>query len=151
MLFFCQAYGTHAISPFPSPHHLSNKDNGRRGFSKQHTIHAHTPGPSRMTLTVFGPSRFLPLAAPPHNSAKDDKGRTHAKRRPTVGPSDPSLGQGGGPKGRCSAQPSHRTTTPSSNLGKKAGEPTPLRGQKGVSNTPEPSQPLHRETKGIRR
>ena len=104
-----------------------------------------------MTLTVFGPSRSLPLAAPLHNSAKYDKGRTHAERWLTVGPSDPSLGQRGGPKGWCSAQPSHGTTTPASNLWKKAGEPTPLRGQKGVSNTPEPSQPLDRETKGIRR
>lgn len=117
---------------------------------------AHNPRPHAWAEHYDTDSfRSLPISptrgASAHNSAKDDKGRTHAKRWLTVGPFDPSLGQGGGPKERSSAQPSHRTTTPALNLRKKAGEPTPLRGQKGVSSTPEPSQPLHRETKGIRR
>ena len=40
---------------------------------------------------------------------------------------------------------------PAPNLREKAGEPTPLGEQKGVSSTPEPPLPLCWETKGIRR
>lgn len=86
LLFFYRPMAPTQSSPSPSPT-ISNKDNGRRGFSKQHTIHAHTPGPSSMTLTVsvlppsFSHSRRLRTT-----QQKMTKGRTHAKRRPTVGP-----------------------------------------------------------------
>lgn len=69
--------------------------------------------------------------APPHNSAKDDKGRTHSKRWLSVGLSDPSTEQGGGPKRRCSAQPSHCPPSPPRISEKRLGNQLPSGNRKG--------------------
>lgn len=83
------------------------------------------PGPSSMTLTVFGPSRSVQFLAPPHNSDKK-RWTKHSKGQLSVEPSDPSS------RHRWAKEPMLSSTQSPPGLSEnQAGKPPPLCGEGG--------------------
>lgn len=137
-----------SLHPLRGPSFLKSGRQLYTGFSTLYLIHAHTPGPSRMTLTVFGPSRSSQLRTPPDNSERpgQDTGshsvaedlltlRLHVRRWAE----EPML---------SSAHLRHRHPAPPHPRREQGWAPPPRGGKAGVYRIPEPPRPLCGEIHG---